>query len=126
MSLNLMQWLLFISGFIAWTMDAYDFFSVSLTVPNLATQFGKETHDITTAITLTLLFRSLGAAIFGVFSDRFGRKWPLVFNLILVAILELGSGKLCMTSSTIHMLNAPTQASATRSSSSWRSDLCSA
>ena len=30
--------------------------------------------------------------IFGVLSDRFGRKWPLVFNLILVAILELGAG----------------------------------
>lgn len=25
-------------------------------------------------------------------SDRFGRKWPLVFNLILVSILELGAG----------------------------------
>jgi MFS transporter, SHS family, lactate transporter len=30
--------------------------------------------------------------IFGVLSDRFGRKWPLVINLVLVAFLELGSG----------------------------------
>ena len=30
--------------------------------------------------------------IFGILSDRFGRKWPLVFNLIIVAVLELGSG----------------------------------
>ena len=30
--------------------------------------------------------------IFGIISDRFGRKWPLVFNLVLVAILELGAG----------------------------------
>lgn len=73
-------------------MDAYDFFSVSLTVPLLVEQFGRNTHDITTAITLTLLFRSVGAVLFGVFSDRFGRKWPLVFNLVLIAILELGSG----------------------------------
>lgn len=91
--LELMQWLLFLSGFLAWSMDAFDFFSVSLTVPYLSKQFGKDTHDITTAITLTLLFRSLGAVIFGVISDRFGRKWPLVFNLIIVAILELGSGE---------------------------------
>ncbi|KAG9021918.1 hypothetical protein FS837_006865, partial [Tulasnella sp. UAMH 9824] len=91
-NLEPMQWLLFLSGFLAWSMDAFDFFSVSLTVPYLSEQFGKDTHDITTAITLTLLFRSLGAVIFGVISDRFGRKWPLVFNLILVAILELGSG----------------------------------
>ncbi|KAF8174616.1 hypothetical protein K438DRAFT_1417713, partial [Mycena galopus ATCC 62051] len=46
----------------------------------------------TKAITLALLFRSVGAVLFGVFSDRFGRKWPLVFNLVLVAILELGAG----------------------------------
>jgi SHS family lactate transporter-like MFS transporter len=46
----------------------------------------------TQAITLTLLFRTVGAVIFGVFSDRFGRKWPLVFNLLLVAALELGAG----------------------------------
>ena len=30
--------------------------------------------------------------IFGVLSDRFGRKWPLVCNLVLVSILELGAG----------------------------------
>jgi MFS transporter, SHS family, lactate transporter len=30
--------------------------------------------------------------IFGVLSDRFGRKWPLVFNLLLCAAFELGSG----------------------------------
>ncbi|KAG9000586.1 hypothetical protein FRB94_005332 [Tulasnella sp. JGI-2019a] len=92
MSLNRMQYLLFLSGFLAWSMDAYDFFSVSLTVPLLSTQFGRSTHDITTSITLTLLFRSVGAVIFGVISDRYGRKWPLVINLLLISILELGSG----------------------------------
>jgi SHS family lactate transporter-like MFS transporter len=30
--------------------------------------------------------------VFGIFSDRFGRKWPLVFNLALIAVLELGAG----------------------------------
>jgi MFS family permease len=65
----------------------------------------------TTAITLTLLFRSLGAVgtvlsesdffhfihsflkvVFGIISDRYGRKWPLVYNLILIAVLQLGAG----------------------------------
>lgn len=73
--------------------DLFYGIQVSLTVPLLVTQFNRSTHDITTAITLTLLFRSVGAVLFGVFSDRFGRKWPLVFNLVLIAILELGSGK---------------------------------
>ena len=46
---------------LAWTCDAIDFFCVALSVTNLERTFGKTAHDITTAITLTLLFRSLGA-----------------------------------------------------------------
>ena len=30
--------------------------------------------------------------VFGIISDRYGRKWPLVINLILCAILQLGAG----------------------------------
>lgn len=42
-------------------------------------------------ITLTLLFRPLGAVIFGLLSDRFGRKWPLIADLICCSILSLGT-----------------------------------
>ncbi|KAM5539486.1 hypothetical protein V8D89_006938 [Ganoderma adspersum] len=91
-SLTWVQWGHFWSGWLAWTCDAIDFFSVSLSVSRLQTQFNKNASEITTAITLTLLFRSVGAVIFGVISDRYGRKWPLVVNLILIAILELGAG----------------------------------
>ncbi|KAK0221270.1 carboxylic acid transporter [Armillaria fumosa] len=90
--LSWIQWAHFFSGWLAWTCDAIDFFSVSLTVSRLAAQFGKQTSDITTAITLTLLLRVVGAVLFGILSDRYGRKWPLVFNLVLVAILQLGAG----------------------------------
>lgn len=34
------------NSYLAWTCDAIDFFSVSLSVTNLQTQFGKNTHDI--------------------------------------------------------------------------------
>ncbi|KAG2344440.1 MFS general substrate transporter [Suillus weaverae] len=91
-SLTWVQWAQFWSGWLAWTCDALDFVAVSLTVPLLSEQFGKSTSAITTALTLTLLFRSVGAVIFGMISDRFGRKWPLVVNLILCCVLELGTG----------------------------------
>ncbi|RDB21642.1 Carboxylic acid transporter [Hypsizygus marmoreus] len=90
--LTWVQWALFFSGWLAWTCDAIDFFSVTLSVGALEKQFDRPTHDITTAITLTLLFRTVGAIIFGVISDRFGRKWPLVANLVLIAVLQLGGG----------------------------------
>ncbi|EPQ50135.1 MFS general substrate transporter [Gloeophyllum trabeum ATCC 11539] len=91
-TLSWVQWAHFFSGWLAWTCDAIDFFSVSLSVTNLAHQFDKPQKDITTAITLTLLFRSLGAVIFGIISDRYGRKWPLFWNMLLVSVLSLGSG----------------------------------
>lgn len=91
-SVTWLQWAQFLCGWLAWTCDAIDFFSVSLSVTHLQDQFNKSTHDITTAITLTLLFRPLGAVLFGIVSDRYGRKWPLVCNLVLVAVLELGAG----------------------------------
>lgn len=49
----------------ALTSAESSFFAVSLSVTNLSKAFNKSTHDITTSITLTLLFRPLGAIIFG-------------------------------------------------------------
>ncbi|KAI0299642.1 MFS general substrate transporter [Multifurca ochricompacta] len=92
-SLTWVQWAQFFSGWLAWTCDAIDFFSVSLSVTRLQKQFHKDkASSITQAITLTLLFRSVGAVVFGILSDRYGRKWPLVINLLFCAVLELGSG----------------------------------
>jgi SHS family lactate transporter-like MFS transporter len=34
----------------------------------------------------------VGAVLFGLISDRFGRKWPLVINLVLCSVLQLGAG----------------------------------
>ncbi|KAI5452287.1 hypothetical protein NCC49_000851 [Naganishia albida] len=90
-SISLEGHLLLLSGWLAWTVDGYDYFSVSLTAKLLAKQFDKDVKAITTAITLTLLFRSVGAVIFGLLSDRYGRKWTLVGNLLLIAVFELGS-----------------------------------
>ena len=68
----------FLVAFFAWSWDAFDFFTVSLTVPELAEQFGKTNTDITWGITLVLMLRSVGAIIFGIAADRYGRKWPFV------------------------------------------------
>lgn len=73
--LNTQQWLFFLVAFFAWSWDAFDFFTVSLTVSDLAETFDKSNLDITWGITLVLMFRSLGSAIFGIAADRYGRKW---------------------------------------------------
>ena len=90
--LNKQQWLFFFCAFFAWTWDAFDFFTVSLTVSDLAKDFGKSKTDITWGITLVLMFRSVGSTIFGIAADRYGRKLPFVINNVLFIILELGTG----------------------------------
>ncbi|KAH7084488.1 carboxylic acid transporter protein-like protein [Paraphoma chrysanthemicola] len=90
--LNLQQWLFFLVAFFAWSWDAFDFFTVSLTVENLAETFGKTKADITWGITLVLMLRSVGSIIFGLAADRYGRKWPFVINNVLFIILELATG----------------------------------
>lgn len=80
----------------AWTWDAFDFFSVSLTVSDLAATFHKSNTDITWGITVVLMLRSVGSITFGLAADRYGRKWPFVINNVLFIILELATG-FCQT-----------------------------
>jgi MFS transporter, SHS family, lactate transporter len=83
-------------AFLGWTWDAFDFFSVSITVTPLAKYFNKPASDVTWGITLVLMLRSVGAIVFGIASDRYGRKWPFIINNVLFIILELGTG-FCQT-----------------------------
>lgn len=76
-SLSFIQWAQSGSGWLAWTCDAIDFVSVSLSVIRLSEQFGKDTRLIMTSVSLTLLFRSVGAVLFGVFSDQIYELLPL-------------------------------------------------
>ncbi|KEZ42249.1 hypothetical protein SAPIO_CDS6105 [Scedosporium apiospermum] len=90
------QWAFFAVALSAWTWDALDFFTVSLTVTDLAKDLHRSKTDITWAITLVLMFRSVGAIIFGILSDRYGRKWPFIVNNFLFVVIELGTG-FCVT-----------------------------
>lgn len=94
--LNKQQWLFFLVAFVAWSWDAFDFFTVSLTVEELAEEFGRSKADITWGITLVLMLRSVGAITFGIAADRYGRKWPFIVNNVLFIILELATG-FCQT-----------------------------
>lgn len=90
--LNRRQAAFFLVGFLAWTFDAFDFFSVTLNMIEIAKTYNKTTPDITWAITITLMLRSVGSVIFGIAGDRFGRKWPFIVNIVLYALVEIGTG----------------------------------
>lgn len=73
-----LNWVHFLVGFFAWTADAFDFHALSIQTVKLADYYEQSKTAITTAITLTLLLRSVGAAFFGLAGDKYGRKWPMV------------------------------------------------
>ena len=89
--LSAKDWLFFIVGFCAWTADAFDFHALSIQTTKLAKYYHRTNTDITTAITLTLLLRSVGAAMFGLAGDKFGRKWPMVVNMLILGLLQVAT-----------------------------------
>ncbi len=81
-----------IASFLGWTLDAFDFFVLVFVLPAVATEFGRTIPDIALAITVTLAFRPLGALIFGLMADRYGRRLPLMLDLVFFSIVEVLSG----------------------------------
>ena len=65
-----------LAGFLGWTLDAFDFFLVVFTLTAIAKEFNKSVPEIALSITLTLAFRPVGAFIFGLMADRYGRRGP--------------------------------------------------
>src|SRR5438128_3101457 len=81
-----------LAGFLGWTLDAFDFFLVVVTLTAIAKEFHRTDKDIALSITLTLGFRPVGAFIFGLLADRYGRRLPLIIDLIFYSMIEVLSG----------------------------------
>src|ERR1700752_5404584 len=81
-----------LAGFLGWTLDAFDFFVVVFLFDTLAAQFGVSKKAIVLTTTATLAMRPLGALLFGLLADRYGRRIPLMANVIYFSIIELLCG----------------------------------
>lgn len=80
------------ASFLGWTLDAFDFFLVVFALTAIAKEFNKTDAEIALTITVTLAFRPIGAFIFGLIADRYGRKLPLMIDLVFFSIVEVASG----------------------------------
>lgn len=78
--------------FLGWTLDAFDFFVLVFALPAIAAEFHKSVADIAFTITATLAMRPLGAVLFGWLADRYGRRRPLMANIIFYSVIEVLSG----------------------------------
>jgi MFS transporter, SHS family, lactate transporter len=86
------QWHAVSAGFLGWTLDAFDFFVLVFLVDTLATQFHVTKSAIIWTLTATLATRPLGALVFGLLADRYGRRKPLMANVVFFSLVELLCG----------------------------------
>src|SRR5438105_2656773 len=80
----------FIACFLGWTLDALDFFLLTFVFGPVAHDFGRTIPQVTFAITITLMMRPLGAFIFGWLGDRFGRRVPLMIDIVFYSLACAG------------------------------------
>src|SRR3954454_12661441 len=81
-----------IAGFLGWTLDAFDFFLVGLSLTAIAKEFGKSVPQVALSISVTLAFRPVGAFIFGLLADRYGRRLPMILDLVFYSAVEVATG----------------------------------
>jgi SHS family lactate transporter-like MFS transporter len=80
------------AGFLGWMLDAFDFFVLVFLVDTLASHFHVTKTQMVLTLTATLAMRPVGAVIFGLLADRYGRRRPLMANVIFFSVVELLCG----------------------------------
>jgi SHS family lactate transporter-like MFS transporter len=81
-----------LASFLGWTLDAFDFFLVIVSLPAIAHDFDQPVRNVALAVTVTLACRPVGAVIFGLMADRYGRRIPLMVDIVFYSVVEVLSG----------------------------------
>jgi SHS family lactate transporter-like MFS transporter len=86
------HWAALFAGFLGWSLDAFDYFLVVFCLTAIGKDFHKSDASVAFALLLTLAFRPIGAFIFGLLADRYGRRLPLMLDLIFYSVIEVATG----------------------------------
>ncbi len=81
-----------VAGFLGWTLDAFDFFILTFVVAEVAREFNRSIPAIAFTLTASLMTRPIGAFIFGLMADRYGRRLPLMLDIVFYSVIEFLSG----------------------------------
>ncbi len=92
MRMTKVQALVFLTSWWCWTLGSMHFYLLPYTQPDVAAALGVPQSQIAYANSTSMLSRTLGAVVFGILSDQYGRKLPLVADLVLMGVFTLCSG----------------------------------
>jgi SHS family lactate transporter-like MFS transporter len=81
-----------VACFLGWTLDAFDFFILVFVIRDIAKEFGTNVTAVTFTLFLTLAMRPLGAFLFGIIADRYGRRPTLMANILFYSMVEFACG----------------------------------
>ncbi len=79
----------FAAAFMGWTLDSLDFFLLIFCVKAIASEFRTPPSAVLSEVFLTQAFRPLGALVFGMLADRYGRRPVLMINILSFSVIEL-------------------------------------
>jgi MFS transporter, SHS family, lactate transporter len=79
----------FLAAFLGWTLDSLDFFLLVFCVSAIAREFRTQPSTVLGAVFLTQAFRPVGALLFGMLADRYGRRPILMANIVGFSVIEL-------------------------------------
>src|SRR5450631_1692027 len=79
----------FAAAFLGWTLDSLDFFLLIFCVKAIAGEFHTQPSAVLGAVFMTQAFRPVGALVFGMLADRYGRRPVLMFNILSFSVIEL-------------------------------------
>ena len=81
-----------LAGFLGWTLDAFDFFVLVFCLSAVGKTFGRSIPAIALTLTITLAMRPVGAFVFGLMADHYGRRLVLLANVAFFTLAEVLSG----------------------------------
>jgi SHS family lactate transporter-like MFS transporter len=81
-----------LASYLGWALDAFDFFLVVSCLTAIGREFHRSDAEMAFTLWITLAFRPVGAFLFGLMADRYGRRLPLMVDLIFYSIVEVASG----------------------------------
>jgi SHS family lactate transporter-like MFS transporter len=90
-SLNALQRRAFTACFLGWTLDAFDFFLLTYCLDSVAATFHVSLETAADGFFWTLCMRPVGALLFGLLAEKYGRRPTLMINIICFSVFEVAS-----------------------------------